>query len=404
MMPENSRTFLVEGEKYHITKPDQDEHFDMLSGVDGLDNGYIIFHDTDVLHIPGFSYNGIEGIGLMQIAQTTFSSGINSQKFTNTQLKNGFRGKLFLEVPPGQMREEAKAKEFIKAFNDSEGGSDNAGKAALLREGVKANALNMSNNDAQFIELQKFTRQDVGLLFGIDAMPGDGESVSYNSLEQKNLAYLAGVDTWFVKWEEQCDMKLRTPTQKRLGTHYFKVNRGALLRTDLTTTMTAFVQARTAKIMSANECRDKLDMNPYKGGDEYENPAITPGGSESSSTDTSKDKEEPDSPPDESMTNTLAIDETLRSLIKREASNAINGCKSKNFMTWMERNYSAWEIKLADKLESIGLDRDNASVHCRDSKNFLMDVAGRSTPETLEQNVRDEVANWHARYNNLKGL
>jgi hypothetical protein len=235
-------------------------------------------------------------------------------------------------------------------------------------------------------------------------MPGDGESVSYNSLEQKNLAYLAGVDTWFVKWEEQCDMKLRTPTQKRLGTHYFKVNRGALLRTDLTTTMTAFVQARTAKIMSANECRDKLDMNPYEGGDEYENPAITPGGSESNNTDTSKDKEEPDSPPDESMTNALAIDETLRSLIKREASNAINGCKSKNFMTWMERNYSAWEIKLADKLESIGLDRDNASVHCRDSKNFLMDVAGRSTPETLEQNVRDEVANWHARYNNLKGL
>jgi len=174
--------------------------------------------------------------------------------------------------------------------------------------------------------------------------------------------------------------------------------------------MTAFVQARTAKIMSANECRDKLDMNPYEGGDEYENPAITPGGSsepeddKEGSGDSADSSESMDTASKDAKKNSLAIDETLRSLIKREASNAINGCKSKNFMTWMERNYSAWEVKLADKLESIGLDRDNASVHCRESKNFLMDVAGRSTPETLEQNVRDEVANWHARYNQLKGL
>lgn len=409
LMPDRTWTVIIDGEKFHISKPDKDDNHNLVDSMRINPDGLVIMKDVDVLHITGFSHNGVEGVGLLDIGQSVFSSGVNSQKYLESQLKRGFRGKLFLEAPIGAFRNEAQAREFLELFNKHEGGSDNAGKAGMLREGVKANAINMSNNDAQFVELQKFTRQDVGLLFGIDSMPGDGESVSYNSLEQKNLAYLVSLDRWLVKFEEQCDMKMRTPTQKRLVSHYFKFNRAAIHRTDLATTMTALCNAITHRIMSPNEARAKLDLNPYEGGDEYSNPAITPGTPEAEpeepddDDDMNEDSVE-DGGPDMESANALALEETLRSLISREANNAKTGSKNKNFVTWIERNYAKWEPKLADKLESIGLERDLARTHCEESRQMLLGVAGESTEETLMENVAKAVSSWENRVFNLLGV
>lgn len=400
ILPDRTMTIVTGGVKYHITKPLKEDNQDLTDGMTKDKDGYIVLRDSEVLHIQGFSYNGVDGCGLLHIGQPTFQNGLNAQKHLNQQLKGGFRGKLFLQAPPGAFRDEGKAREFIEAFNKAEAGPDNAGKAGLLREGVMANAINMSNNDAQFVELQKFTRQDVGLLFGIEAMPGDSESVSYNSLEQKNIAYMVALDRWLVKWEEQCDMKLRTGTQKRLGSHYFKFNRSAILRTDTDTTknvLTAYVQS---KIMNRNEARAKLDLNPVEGGDVFENPAITT--NDNSQTDP-PDPADTEDDSNDSM-NARAVEETIRSMLSREANNAINGTNAVNFCDWIDRNYAKWEPKLADKLEAIGLDRDLARMHCEESKTQLLRVAEQSTQETLADNVRACVADWKNRTFNLIGV
>jgi HK97 family phage portal protein len=385
MLPDRTWTVIYEGQKYHITEPLKNDNKEMFQQFDTNENGYIVFHDDDVLHIPAFTYDGVEGIGLLKIAQDTFGTGIQANRHTRNQMQKGFRGKLFLEAPPQSFREKGSAEKFIEDFNKSEAGADNAGKAALLREGMKASTANTTNSEGQLVELQKFNRQDVGMLFGIDRMPGDGETVSYNSLEQQNLAYLMALDRWLVKWEEQCDIKLRSLSEKRLSRRYFKFNRGALLRTDLQTTMEAFSKGIASTILSPNECRSKLDLNPYKGGDKYENPAITV---KEQSSDTN------DSSSNDSNTQARALDVTVRSLMQREANNAINGAKAKNFVQWIESNYAKWEPKLADKLEELGLDRDFARTHCEQSKQELLTLADNSTAETLEANVRQAVSLW----------
>ena len=394
LMPDRTRTILHEGEKYHVTKPNKSDNRDLLYDFNPNEEGYVVLHDSEVIHMTGFTYDGVEGVGLMQLHQNVLSIGYNAQKFLDNQNKKGFRGKLFLEAPPGAFRNEAQAREFMELFNKAEAGSDNSGKAGLLREGIKANAVSQTNNDAQFVELAKFTRQDVGMLFGMDSMPGDGDSVSYNSLEQHNLSYLRALDRWLVKFEEQCDMKLRTPPQKLRGSHYYKFNRAAILRTDFATTMSALANAITHRIMSPNEARAKLDMNPYEGGDEYANPAVTPG---------SPGDSEPDDAEDESPAESSATEAMLRSLITTEANNAISGAKSKNFCSWIEKNYAKWEPKLADKLEEIGIDRDLARVHCDESKQVLLDLAGRCTLENLLDTVTAAVKDWPNRSHAILG-
>jgi HK97 family phage portal protein len=400
LLPDRTRTVLSDGIKYHITKPKKDDDLDTFANWEKNQDEYIVFPDADVLHIPGFSFNGLEGIGLLQIAASTFSIGVDSQSHVRNQLKKGFRGKIFLEAPPGAFRKEEDAKEFLSSFNKSEGGPENASKAGLLREGIKANAVNMTNTDAQFVELQKFTRQDVGLLFGIDSMPGDGDSVSYNSLEQKNIAYMIALDRWLVKLEEQCDIKLRTPTQKRLRSHYFKVNRAAILRTDTNTTKDVLTAYVIAKIMNRNEARAKLDLNPVEGGDVFENPAITPG--DPSSSDSQDDNEVPE---DETVgSNARAVEEMVRSLISREANDAIAGTRRRIFCDWIDNNYAKWEPKFADKLESIGIDRDLARIHCDKSREMLLQVAQESTQETLMANVTELVKDWKNRVYSITGV
>lgn len=389
MMPDRTETIVFNGEKYHLTNPMRPNNRDLFSGKDLNKQGWLLFHDRDVLHIPGFSYDGIVGLGLLDLAKLAFSIGIDSQKHVSKQMNKGFVGKLFLEVPEGRLRNEDEAKEFIDSFNDRESGADNAGKAGLLREGVKISGVSQSSRDAQLVELQKFNRQDIALLFGIDSMPFDGESVSYNSLEQKNLSYLSTLDRWLCKVEEECDRKLRTPRQISSQSHYFKVNRAALLRTDLATTMEALCKAVSHKIMNPNEARSKLDMNPYDGGDVFENP--------NTSTNDPKQEKQPEETAKPSQANNLALEDTLKTLCNREATDAINGANKDNFVGWIDNYYDKWENKLAEKLENIGLDRDLARLHCNESRESLLEAAGRSGSENLKTNIESTVKNWKYR-------
>jgi len=401
MMPDRTWTLLHKGRKYHVTKPEKNDEMDLLMGQQRRkdDQGLIAFPDEDVIHISGFSHNGVEGIGLVQIADHTFSVGYNAQKHYDGQLKKGFRGKLFVEAPPGRFRDYEDAKKFIEEFNETEGGSANSYKASLLREGMKVNAVNMSNADAQFEAMGKFNRQDIGMLFGLESMPGDGSPKSYNSLEQYNLMYGRALDRWLNKWEEQCDMKLRSAVQKVRKSHYFHFDRKAIYRTDRQIEVDTLCKLVQHTIYSPNEARDALGMNKREGGDEFQNPSTS-----SQLANEPQDDSEDDSSQEQSASvEQRAVEVMIMSLLTTEGHQAVRGAKSKNFVDWIERNYAKWEPKLAEKLEAIGIDRDMARIHCEESRRQLLDVAGNSTPENLEENVKNAVANWTNRTFKLLG-
>ena len=403
MMPERTWTVIHEGLKYHAYKPEDQNKTELFDTYDTDNNGYIVFRDSDVLHISGFSWNGVDGLGLLDLANVVFSTSKEAIKFQNQQIAKGFRAKLFLEAPPAMFRSESDAKKFIDAFNASEAGSDNAGKAGLLREGIKANAVSMSNSDAQFVDLQKFNRADIGMLFGLEGMPGDGETDSYNSREQTQIAYLQCLDRWLVQFEGQCDMKLLTPLEIRKNKAYFKFNTGAILRTALKETIDAFSVAVSSRIMNPNECRSKLDLNPYEGGEEFINPNIQRSGDdpEPEPEDTPEDDQEDTQ---EQARNDRAVEQMLRGLIKTEGNNAINASKKAQFVAWIGKKYPQWEAKLADSIEAIGLDRDLARIHCQESTRILAGLAAKYGGESLQKAVETEVKTWENRLFSLKGL
>lgn len=366
LQPDRTFTTLIEGKKWHYSYPEFDNSFcssvdNLLSQMKKNPNGVVMMPDKDVLHIQGFG-NGLCGYSLFEYARQSLQISLGADKRSARQMQKGFAGKVMLEAPENMFREEGKAKEFLEDYVKKHGTDGEGQEVGLLIEGIKANVLQMSNRDAEFIEQRKFQRQEAALWLMLESILGDDESVSYNSEEQKQLAYLKHcLDTYLVRWEQECAKKLLTEKEFLSEQYYFKFNVASLLRTDFPTTISTLKSGIEARIWNPNEAREKVDENPYEGGDEYGNPAITPGspgggddgGSDSNSVDTS------------------AMQARLKHMIGIEEKRVSRFLNRGDSFDHIDQWYESWVDRLAVVIEDFGGDWEIAQSHCVRSLKYL---------------------------------
>lgn len=388
MMPDRCATMLVDGRKWHIYKPYRDERIDLVADMETDPKGTIVIADEDCLHIQGFG-NGITGYSLFEMARKSLEISIAADKRASRQMTKGFAGKVMLEAPENSraFRDEAQAKEFLENFQKKHGADGAADEVGLLRGGIKANVLQMSNKDAEFIQSRIFQRQEAALWLQLEGILGDDTSQSYNTEEQKSLAYLKHcLNTWMKRWEEECDAKILTNRQFFGDTHYFRFNSASLLRGDMATTMETLSKGITARIFSPNDARRKLDENPYPGGDTYENPAVSPG--TAGQTQESEPEAEDESTPNAAMIDRL---EHLMGVESKRVNKFLSrGDSFEKIETW----YAGWAETLGDAIANLGGSREIATRHCQGNIKYLktgrsnFDLAG--TAQLLAQEIEDE--------------
>tara|TARA_R110000824_G_scaffold53003_3_gene147012 strand:+ start:431 stop:2023 length:1593 start_codon:yes stop_codon:yes gene_type:complete len=380
--PTQSTTVYDEGRKIHTVNLNQHERLNNYS--EGFAARTLIIEDDDVLHIPGLGASGVGGLQLFDLAKNSIGLGLAAEKASNKDFANGSRPGIMLEAPRSAFRDKKDADEFLSSFNTWHKGLDNVGRAGLIRENMKVHTLSHSEGASNWVAQRKFQRQEVALLFQLEAILGDDESVSYNSLEQKNLAYLSNcLMKWLIRIEQECDEKLLSGRQKRADSHYWKFNTAALLRADYKTTIEALGLAITHRILSPNEAREKLDLNPYDGGDVYENPAITPGQGDS----------EPEEPLD---ANSRAIVAHMEHRLKVEAGHVLRAAgNSGNYIGWLDKFYDKrWLNTMENACENLGGSREIGSHHCKQSKDELLEIAGSVTLDGLADAVAEAVESW----------
>ena len=393
MMPDRTITMMIGGMKMHITQPEKDDRFSLYESLMDKKTETIVFPDSEVLHIQGFSFDGIQGLSLAGQMKRAIGIPIEQEKHAYNQTKKGFVAKVMVEAPQGMFAKEADAKEWIKQFNEQHSSSENAGKAGLLRNGMKANVMSMSNSDSEFLEQRRFSRQDIALILGLDGMPGDGDSHSYNSKEMESLNYLdTGLAPWICKWEMQVDTKILTPSERRRG--YFSMfELSELLRTDAKTQAEIHSIRIASRIQNPNECREQLGLNPYDGGNDFLNPAISqaPQKTEETQPETTENAQ------NYTQKSEKLVVSSLKRLFRREARDVINGANKKDFCGWLDTYYSKWQAKLEEHFQDLDVDAELAAIHCKESHKMLLDVAGESTAEQLKANIEKCVESWESR-------
>jgi len=130
---------------------------------------------------------------------------------------------------------------------------------ALLSGGLKYQAIQVSPDESQFLETQKFGVQEIARIFGVPPemiASSSGASMTYANVEQRALDFLTySVQPWLTRLESAYALLLP-------GQRHVRFDTSVLTRTDFETTIRATAIGIASKQMTQSEARAKRDEPP----------------------------------------------------------------------------------------------------------------------------------------------
>lgn len=168
---------------------------------------------------------------------------------------------------PGAISQETADR--LKAAFDANYSGENAGKIAVVGDGLKFEAIAMSATDSQLIEQLKWTAEVICSTFHVPSYKiGVGPMPTNNNVQALNVEYYSQCLQSLIEAAELCQdeaLGFDTPVEgKTLGTEFDIDN---LLRMDSVSQMQTLKEAVGASVMAPNEARKKIDLKPVIGGD-----------------------------------------------------------------------------------------------------------------------------------------
>lgn len=138
---------------------------------------------------------------------------------------------------------------------------ENAGKVAVLGDGLKYEGMQMSAEESQLIEQLKWTSETVCSTFHVPGYKvGVGQMPAYSNVQSLNVEYFSQCLQVHIEAIELC-LDEGLATGDALGTEFDVAN---LLRMDSVTQMEVLDKGKN--IMTPNEQRKALEFPPVKGG------------------------------------------------------------------------------------------------------------------------------------------
>lgn len=255
--------------------------------------------DRDILHLPAPGWNGVAGVSPIALHRASVTMTLNAEEFGANFFKNGTRLSGVLEHP-GKVSAEAAAR-LRESWQQVYAGKANAGKVAVLEEGMKFNALSMPLADAQYLETRKFQVSDIARIFRIPPhMIGDLERATFSNIEQQSIEFVQHtILPWITRWEQELNRKLFAHSTVLKGRYFVRFNLAGLLRGDLNSRFRAYAIGRQWGWLSANDVRELEDLNPIVGGDVYLSPLnMVPAGEAGEEETEPKEPKDPAAPTD----------------------------------------------------------------------------------------------------------
>lgn len=225
---------------------------------------------SDMLHVRGLSTDGVVGRSVLKDAIDTFSAAKSAQEYGRRVLENDATPSVVLKHP--ETLDEEAAKRLKDSWEAMFSGPRNAGRTAVLEEGMSIEKLTLSAEDLQFIDTRKLQRQEIAAIFRVPPhMVGDLSASSYSNIEQQAIDFTTHcIRPWCVRIEQALWKKLLTPAQRQ--DLFFEFVIDGLVRGDIASRYNAYMLGRQAGFLSVNDIRSYENLNPIEGGDRYLEP------------------------------------------------------------------------------------------------------------------------------------
>ena len=225
------------------------------------------FSPREILHTRGFGSNGFTGYSPVSLFREGIGLSLAMEKQGSAWMGNQARPSGILTTPETLSDPQ---KENLKASWESAYSGVNQGRVAVMEYGLEWQAIGFNAEDAQFIEGRVFQVSEVARMFNVP--PNKLHELSrahFNNVEQANLSWVIdSVRPWAERLEQRYDISLLSEGQ-RSGGLFFKFQLEGLLRGDQTARAAFYNSLFQLGSLSPNDIREKEDMNPVDGGDEY---------------------------------------------------------------------------------------------------------------------------------------
>lgn len=222
----------------------------------------------EIFHLPGFAFNGISGMGVVDFAAANLGVSLSADEFAQNAYSD--KGITYGIAETDKVIDGKGERNIAVAFNNALVASNKKHRIAVFDEGMKYKNISLDPAQSEFIKAKASGVEDIARWFGIPLhkLHTSGEG-GYNFLVEMSQEYLSStIAPIGEKIKQEAHRKLFTRTERKSGL-YIMLNYRKLLETNPEARANYYQKMIYSKIYSPNEVRDLEDMNPYEGGDEY---------------------------------------------------------------------------------------------------------------------------------------
>lgn len=230
--------------------------------VQGKNGSKRDFPAESIFVLNGPSWDGITGMDILKMAREAVGLAMATEVAHSKMHSNGARPGGLLSVD-GTLNPD-QYKTLRKWIDENHTGTENAWKTMIMDKAAKFTQMGMTGVDAQHLETRKHQIEEVCRYFRMmPIMIGySDKAATYASAEQMFLAHVVHcLSPWYERIEQAMDCQLLTKAERQAG-HYIKFVIAGLLRGALKDTAEYLYKLVSIGIMTRNEARDKLELNP----------------------------------------------------------------------------------------------------------------------------------------------
>jgi len=211
---------------------------------------------SEILHVPGLSFDGIKGKSVIAAAREALGSGIAIQDYGSTFFRHGGRVPGVVETQLQKIDGDTK-KNLEETWLS--GRDDNWHKVAFLSRGMKYVDAGIKPDDAQWLESKKFSVEEVARILNLPPhILKQMDRATFSNIEQQSIELVVYcLRPTYVRWEHELNRKLLAPEER--GKYEIGFNLNALLRGDSAARAAFYAMMRQWGGFSANDIMELED-------------------------------------------------------------------------------------------------------------------------------------------------
>jgi HK97 family phage portal protein len=230
------------------------------------DGSSAIYTFREVAHVRSISVDGCRGLGVLHLGREAIGAALTMEAHAAGLFARGARPSGILEVS-GRLTTEM-IERLRASFSSVYGGSQNAGRTAILESGMKFAPMTMTSTDSQFIENRRYQVAEIGRLFNLPPiLLGDLQSATFDNVEQLQGQFLNQTLTPILETFEAVFTRVILSDADQEAGYVVEFDSDNFMRADMASRFAAYKSGIESGILTTNEARDYEGLPPVEGGD-----------------------------------------------------------------------------------------------------------------------------------------